>query len=775
MPLATTRSYAFALLLCALVVPTAFAQRQTNPVSPEMRGSVYEEVNAVQGKPLPAATYSNSQTCKTYTYNDLKQYNANSKNSVVAGQATLELPHDACPVEVSFTSYALPGGEASPFEDQVLYRNKTAKYGPGTHTINIDVPACTWQTDLYMGPVIPELTTSGHPSGVLFAWDLYTNGDTQSSRGFTPAYSADDCGTPSTPPGFEDGKGGSSDNFAFNCSANGGQGQSIDFYAMGMGSSSASVNPAMLAIPNPSNVDYIIAQVTVKDHAAATVSFETDGEYKVLSAPTSSDAGKGFFYRVRLDGGTNIDKVTATVNTGGKGSPKKTPRAFNLYVVRNGGAGNQAAGLFSERDIFVNRTSMVTETIALPAASRARDITVNYALTDVENDNRSVIVDITAGGVTTQQTVTIPNNGSEAYLGSATLANVPANVSNVTVKVTSPNGGDSVFLNAASATSVGDCFATIGDTVFNDDNRNGTQNVGETGIDGVKVTLNTPGPDNKCGTGDDVFVADATTANGGTYLFEGLVPGAYCVTVDESGVAGKDLTTNNNPDAKTVVAGENYRDADFGFAVKRISPVLECVANEGGHYRAFWGYNNPTGSAQTILIGNRNRFTTANNGDEGQPTQFAQGRAFQAFSTTFSSGTTQTWVLDGKTSSASKNSTACKVVDFEVTKTVDNATPIQGDNVTFTIVLENKGPDAGEAVEVTDKLPTGLDYVSHTVIARRLLPEHGPVGPRSDQQQQAARRQEHADDHGQGLDAQPGDEHRPGQQVGQVRSRLDAR
>ncbi len=725
MPSATTRSYALALLLCMFAVPTAFAQRSTDTIPDDVRGTVYAEVDATPTRALPVVASSNSLTCKTYSYNDLKALN---NNSVAAGTATLKLPADACPVEVNFTSYSLPGGMAQPFDKQVLYRNVTATYGPGTHTITVGLPQCTWQTDLYIGDIQSELTTGGHKANTLLHWDYYTNSHAssrQSHRGVAQSFAPVACGTPSTPNGFEDGNGGSSNQFAFACAANGGQGTSIDFYATGMGSNSASVNPAMVAIPNPSNVDYIIAQVTIKDEAAATVAFETAGEYKVLSAPTSSDAGKGFFYRVRLAGGTNIDKVTATVNTGGQGTPKNTPRALNLYVVRNGGNGNQAAGLFSEKDVFVNRTSMVSETIALPAANRARDITVTYALTDVQNDGRSVIVDVTAGGVTTQQTVTIPNNGSEAFLGSATLTGVPANVSNVVVKVTSPSGGDSVFLNAASATSKGDCFATIGDTVYNDDNRNGTQNVGETGIDGVKVTLTTPGADTTCGTSDDVFVADATTANGGKYLFEGLAPGAYCVTVDESGVAGKDLTTNNSPDAKTVTAGDNYLDADFGFATKRISPVLECVVNEGGHYRAFWGYNNPTGSQQQILIGSRNRFTTASNGDEGQPTQFAQGRAFQAFSTTFSSGATQTWVLDGKTSSASANSTPCKVVDLEVTKTVDNATPVQGDNVTFTIVLENKGPDAGEVVEVTDKLPTGLDYVSHTASRGTYAPGTG--------------------------------------------------
>jgi len=52
--------------------------------------------------------------------------------------------------------------------------------------------------------------------------------------------------------------------------------------------------------------------------------------------------------------------------------------------------------------------------------------------------------------------------------------------------------------------------------------------------------------------------------------------------------------------------------------------------------------------------------------------------------------------------------------DLSITKTVDNATPLVGANVTFTIIVSNHGPDTATNVSVTDTLPAGLTYVSST-------------------------------------------------------------
>jgi large repetitive protein len=54
------------------------------------------------------------------------------------------------------------------------------------------------------------------------------------------------------------------------------------------------------------------------------------------------------------------------------------------------------------------------------------------------------------------------------------------------------------------------------------------------------------------------------------------------------------------------------------------------------------------------------------------------------------------------------------MADLSVTKTVSDATPNVGDQITFTVTLTNAGPDAATGVQVTDLLPAGLSFVNAT-------------------------------------------------------------
>ena len=100
--------------------------------------------------------------------------------------------------------------------------------------------------------------------------------------------------------------------------------------------------------------------------------------------------------------------------------------------------------------------------------------------------------------------------------------------------------------------------AQLGDTVWQDTNKNGVQDSGEAGINGAKVVLK---------DADGTVIATATTAKGpwdGWYKFVGLDAGRYTVTLDMSSVSGS-LTTASSFTID-LADGVEYLEADFGLA-----------------------------------------------------------------------------------------------------------------------------------------------------------------------------------------------------------------
>ena len=104
-------------------------------------------------------------------------------------------------------------------------------------------------------------------------------------------------------------------------------------------------------------------------------------------------------------------------------------------------------------------------------------------------------------------------------------------------------------------------LGSIGDIIFNDENANGIQDVGEVGIGGILVRLHA-GACPAVGSP----IANLVTNPSGGYTFNNLPPGTYCVDVLNSTVPnGFVHTTANDPMTVTLANGQHVDYADFGY------------------------------------------------------------------------------------------------------------------------------------------------------------------------------------------------------------------
>ena len=98
-------------------------------------------------------------------------------------------------------------------------------------------------------------------------------------------------------------------------------------------------------------------------------------------------------------------------------------------------------------------------------------------------------------------------------------------------------------------------LAAIGDFVWNDVDRDGVQDVNESGVGGILVRLYSPGTDGQIGGGDDILLGEKLTDSFGWYFFGLLQPGTYYIQFDLTTLpAGFGPTTPN--------VGSDERDSD---------------------------------------------------------------------------------------------------------------------------------------------------------------------------------------------------------------------
>ncbi|MCK1226947.1 SdrD B-like domain-containing protein, partial [Streptococcus uberis] len=262
-----------------------------------------------------------------------------------------------------------------------------------------------------------------------------------------------------------------------------------------------------------------------------TVTFETPNGYTPTTSNTGDDTkdSDGQVVKVTVDGSDN-----PTIDSG---FVKETYTIGDTVWEDTNKDGIQDAGEPGIPGVTVTLTNPDGTTV-----TTTTDANGYYEFTGLnDGDTYTVTFETPAGYVPTTANVGDDSLDSDG--------------SSVTVTI---NGADDVTLDSGFVKEV----HTIGDTVWEDTNKDGIQDAGEPGIPGVTVTLTNP---------DGTTVTTTTDANG-HYEFTDLPNGDYTVTFETPD--GYTPTTSNTGDdtkdsdgqvVKVTVDGSDNPTIDSGF------------------------------------------------------------------------------------------------------------------------------------------------------------------------------------------------------------------
>ncbi len=310
---------------------------------------------------------------------------------------------------------------------------------------------------------------------------------------------------------------------------------------------------------------------------------------------------------------------------------------------------------------------------------------------DLDNNSDFVGIDVTGSdigitktvddsnpseGETIVYTLTATNGGPDNATGVAVTDQLPAGVT----YVSDDAGGG--YNDTTGIWTVGDIsngtFETLRITATVDTGTTGTTITNTATV--TAVDQNDPNP------GNDTDSADITVIGADLRLVK---------TVDEPNPAEGDTIVY------TVIITSSGPDDATGVAVTDQLPTgVTYVSDDAGG-----DYNDTTG------------LWTIGNLDNG-------AQATLKITATIDTGTTGNTIVNDAEITASDqadpdptNNTASASLnvagaDLDVTKTVDDQSPSEGDTIVYMLTITNGGPDDTTGVAVTDQLPTGVTYVS---------------------------------------------------------------
>ena len=371
--------------------------------------------------------------------------------------------------------------------------------------------------------------------------------------------------------------------------------------------------------------------------------------------------------------------ITKAVTSAGPYVPGSTV-TYTLSV-KNNGPGVAQTGFIANDKLPTGLTYVSAAGASWGAATVAgQQISLVYNGSDLASGSSAPVITVTAtvdSGVANGTTLTndsyvapSPNQKQPETIPVGTTNGGYENGSNVPTPTNPSNNDDSQPITVSAVPTY-----AIGNRIWLDmgtgaNTNNGTLDSGETPIAGVVVNVL---------DSTNTVVGTSTTDANGYYRVDGLPAGAYTVQIDKSNFATgaplAGLLSSTGADSAFLV-GDNNKDhgIDASAATELTNGVLSNPVTLSAA--------NPTGDAETPL--------PSGNGGHGP-------NADAADNLTADFGFIQPF-------------------DLKITKAVTTAGPyVPGSTVTYTLTAHNNGPGiAVTGFTVTDKLPTGLTYVSAT-------------------------------------------------------------
>lgn len=274
--------------------------------------------------------------------------------------------------------------------------------------------------------------------------------------------------------------------------------------------------------------DALVATTTTSSSGAYTFSNLPAGKYQVVVPNTNLSQGGALYGLSNTnDGGDNNYKVTLAASENFTGADLGyIGNAIGDYVWSDtNGNGQQDSGesgissvtvrLYTFTDANGNNYYDPGETLGTVQATTATDANGYYLFTAVPTGSYAVVVDTTTGGLSNYILTSDPDSITAAIP-------CPNPATPATDYCDSISGVRARMGIIDYSSDFGYRLkGVIGDYVWLDVDNDGVQDVDESGISGVTVTLLDCGADKTCGNGDDSSYVTTTNAQG-AYTFSGL-------------------------------------------------------------------------------------------------------------------------------------------------------------------------------------------------------------------------------------------------------------